>query len=217
MVSSKINKEINYVETKTIDPEDNGYHSSLYEMYIHDKPITIALGKQKYTFSSKSVLYYPIYLVVNQKIKAQIGVYEIQSSRSLNVLDEDGDIDLTKIGEPLLYSFVNSKFIEKVLSKPIENDKKAHVEHDKKKEKPDEIVEIDDIDVDENDVMKLKIPEGEMSKEMEKTVKISKDGIFEIDKNMKQPISLKEETEEDSNKQKMEFKRNFKKLSTIIF
>lgn len=208
MVSSKINKEINYVETKTIDPEDNGYHSSLYEMYIHDKPITIALGKQKYTFSSKSVLYYPIYLVVNQKIKAQIGVYEIQSSRSLNVLDEDGDIDLTKIGEPLLYSFVNSKFIEKVLSKPIENDKKAHVEHDKKKEKPDEIVEIDDIDVDENDVMKLKIPEGEMSKEMEKTVKISKDGIFEIDKNMKQPISLKEETEEDSNKQKMEFKKS---------
>jgi len=208
MVSSKINKEINYVETKTIDPEDNGYHSTLYEIDIFDKPMIIALGKQKYTFSSKSVLYYPIYLVVNQKIKAQIGVYEIQSSRSLNVLDNDGDIDLTKFGEPLLYSFVNSKFVEKVLSKPIENDKKTHVEHDKKKEKPHEIVEIDNIDVDENDVMKLKIPEGEMSKEMEKTVKISKDGIFEIDKNMKQPISLKEETEEDSNKQKMEFKKS---------
>jgi predicted NAD-dependent protein-ADP-ribosyltransferase YbiA (DUF1768 family) len=209
MVSSKINKDINYVETKTIDPEDNGYHSSLYEIYIDNKPITIALGKQKYTFSSKSVLHYPIYLVVNQKIKAQIGVYEIQSSRSLNVLDNEGDIDLTKFGEPLLYSFVNSKFIDKILS--ILADKKENVENaekPKKMETPDEIVEIDDIDVDENDVMKLKIPQGEMSKELEKTIKISKDGIFEIDKNMKQPISLKEETDEDSNKHKMEFKKS---------
>jgi predicted NAD-dependent protein-ADP-ribosyltransferase YbiA (DUF1768 family) len=206
MVSSKINKDINFVESKTIDPEDNGYHSSLYEMYIHDKPITIALGKQKYTFSSKNVLYYPIYLVVNQKIKAQIGVYEISSNRSLNVLDEDGDIDLTKFGEPLLYSFVNSKFIEKILSIPVGMDKKE--EKTKKMEKTDEIVEIDDIDVDENDVMKLKIPQGEISKELEKTVKISKDGIFEIDKHMKQPISLKEETEEDSNKIKL---KDFKK------
>jgi predicted NAD-dependent protein-ADP-ribosyltransferase YbiA (DUF1768 family) len=206
MVSSKINKDINYVETKTIDPEDNGYHSSLYEIYIDDKPITIALGKQKYTFSSKSVLHYPIYLVVNQKIKAQIGVYEISSNRSLNVLDEDGDIDLTKFGEPLLYSFVNSKFIHKILSIPI--DKREHVEHAKKKENTDEIVEIDDIDVDENDVMKLKIPQGEISKELEKSLKISKDGIFEIDKHMKQPISLKEETDEDSNKHKIEFKKS---------
>jgi predicted NAD-dependent protein-ADP-ribosyltransferase YbiA (DUF1768 family) len=203
MVSSKINKDINYVETKTIDPEDNGYNSSLYEIYIENKPVIIALGKQKYTFSSKSVLHYPIYLVVNQKIKAQIGVYEIQSSRSLNVLDNEGDIDLTKFGEPLLYSFVNSKFIDKILSIPVVADKPVE-----KKEKPEELIEVEDIDVDENDVMKLKIPQGEMSKELEKTVKISKDGIFEIDKHMKQPISLKEETDEDSNKKKMEFKKS---------
>ena len=215
MVSSKINKDINYVETKTIDPEDNGYNSTLYEIYIDNKPVVIALGKQKYTFSSKNVLYYPIYLVVNQKIKAQIGVYEIQSNRSLNVLDEDGDIDLTKFAEPVLYSFVNSKFIEKILSIPVdkkehvEHDKKVeHAEHDKKKEKPEELIEVEDIDVDENDVMKLKIPQGEISKELEKSLKISKDGIFEIDKHMKQPISLKEETEDDSNKHKMEFKKS---------
>ena len=200
MVSSKINKEINYVETKTIDPEDNGYNSTLYEIDIFDKPMTIALGKQKYTYSSKNILYYPIYLVVNAKIKAQIGVYEISSNRSLNVLDEDGDIDLTKFGEPLFYSYVNSKFIEKVISKPIRSE--PVVEPSKKTH---ELIEVDEIDVDENDVMKLKIPEGEISKEMEKTIKISKDGIFEIDKHMKQPISLKEETEEDSNKHKMEF------------
>jgi predicted NAD-dependent protein-ADP-ribosyltransferase YbiA (DUF1768 family) len=201
MVSSKINKEINYVETKTIDPEDNGYNSTLYEIYIDNTPIIIALGKQKYTYSSKKVLYYPIYLVFNNKIKAQIGVYEISSNRSLNVLDEDGDIDLTKIGEPLLYSFVNTKFIEKIFTKPIENDKPVE-----KPEKQDELIEIEDLDVEETDVMKLKIPHGEISKEMEKTMKISKDGIFEIDKNMKQPMTLKEETEEDSNKHKIDFK-----------
>ena len=206
MVSSKINKDVNYVEIKTIDPEDNGYNSNLYEIYIDNTPVIIALGKQKYTYSSKKVLYYPIYLVVNKKIKAQIGVYEISSNRALNVLDEDGDIDLTKIGEPLFYSFVNSKFIEKIFSKPIDHDKPS--EKMEKIEKSDELIEVDDIDVEENDVMKLKIPPGEISKEMEKTIKISKDGIFEIDKNMKQPISLKEETEEDSNKLKMDYKKS---------
>lgn len=204
MVSSKINTDVNYIETKTIDPEDNGYNSTLYEIYIDDKPITIALGKQKYTYSSKKVLYYPIYLVYNQKIKAQIGVYEIYSNRALNVLDEDGDIDLTKFGEPLLYSFVNSKFIKKIITKPIESE--LNTKKPEKLETPDELIEVDNIDVEENDVMKLKIPE--ISKEMDKSIKISKDGIFEIDKNIKQPMSLKEETEEDSNKLKMDYKKS---------
>jgi predicted NAD-dependent protein-ADP-ribosyltransferase YbiA (DUF1768 family) len=206
MVSSKINKEINYNEIKTINPEDNGYNSTLYEIEIYDKPIIIALGKQKYTYMSKNVVYYPIYVVVDNKIKSQIGVFEISNERTLHVLDEDGDIDLTKFSEPLLYSFVNPNFIVKI-TKEIKKSENIVSKKDEK-ELPNEIEEIDVIETDENDVMKLKLPLDNKSIEYEKSSKLTKDGIFEIDSYMKQPIILKEETEEDSFKIKSDFKKS---------
>jgi hypothetical protein len=196
MVSSKINKEINYNEIKTINPEDNGYNSTLYEIEIYDKPIIIALGKQKYTYMSKNVVYYPIYVVVDNKIKSQIGVFEISNERTLHVLDEDGDIDLTKFSEPLLYSFVNPNFIVKI-TKEIKKSENIVSKKDEK-ELPNEIEEIDVIETDENDVMKLKLPLDNKSIEYEKSSKLTKDGIFEIDSYMKQPIILKEETRASS-------------------
>ena len=206
MVSSKLNKEINYNEVKNVDPEDKGYNSTLYEMEIFDKPVIIALGKQKYTYTSKKIVYYPIYIIYDKKIKAQVGVFEISSERTLNVLDDDGDIDLTKLGDPLLYSFVTPKFIEKIinLKEKTESDKKT----EPVKNLPNELEEIDVIETDENDVMQLKLPKEMISNEKEKAVKITKDGIFEIDIHMKQPITLTEETEEDSFKIKSDFKKS---------
>jgi predicted NAD-dependent protein-ADP-ribosyltransferase YbiA (DUF1768 family) len=208
MVSSKINKEINYNEVKNVDPEDMGYNSTLYEIEIFDKPIIIALGKQKYTYTSKKIVYYPIYIIYDKKIKAQVGVFEISSERTLNVLDDEGDIDLTKLGDPLLYSFVTPKFIEKISNlkeiKKIESDKPV----ESVKKLPNELEEIDIIETDENDVMQLKLPKEMISNEKEKAVKITKDGIFEIDIHMKQPITLTEETEEDSFKIKSDFKKS---------
>ena len=206
MVSSKLNKEINYNEVKNVDPEDKGYNSTLYEIEIFDKPVIIALGKQKYTYTSKKIVYYPIYIIYDKKIKAQIGVFEISSERALNVLDDDGDIDLTKLGDPLLYSFVTPKFIEKIinLKEKTESDKKT----EPVKKLPNELEEIDVIETDENDVMQLKLPKEMISNEKEKAVKITKDGIFEIDIHMKQPITLTEETEEDSFKIKSDFKKS---------
>lgn len=206
MVSSKLNKEINYNEVKNVDPEDKGYNSTLYEIEIFDKPVIIALGKQKYTYTSKKIVYYPIYIIYDKKIKAQVGVFEISSERTLNVLDDDGDIDLTKLGDPLLYSFVTPKFIEKIinLKEKTESDKKT----EPVKNLPNELEEIDIIETDENDVMQLKLPKEMISNEKEKAVKITKDGIFEIDIHMKQPITLTEETEEDSFKIKSDFKKS---------
>ena len=76
MVLSNINQQVNYIEKKTIDPEDIGHESWFYEVEILDVPIVIVLGKQKYTFSSKDIIYYPIYIVEDDTIKAQIGVFE---------------------------------------------------------------------------------------------------------------------------------------------
>ena len=105
MVRSIINPTIEYVEKRTIDPEDKGHSSSMYAIDIFDIEIVIVLGKPKYTFSNKDVIYYPIYVVSKEnKIKSQIGVFESVLANTLRLVDEDGDIDIDKLGEPLLYT-----------------------------------------------------------------------------------------------------------------
>jgi hypothetical protein len=114
MVASKLHDNINYAEAKTIDPEDLGYSSAIYEIDLEGgQPFQFVLGKQKYTYSSKNILYYPIYLIRDDHIKAQIGVFELLANQAINVIDEDGDIDLASFGEPLWYSFFSPEFLAK--------------------------------------------------------------------------------------------------------
>ena len=221
MVLSKINSKINYVEKKNLDPEDVGHQSTLYVIDVFDMPILIVLGKQKYTYSNKDVVYYPIYIVSDDKIKSQIGVYESKISDALKLVDEDGDIDIEKMGEPLLYSFVTKKYIQKSNTNPmkfIDESKKAE---SKEKEIEKEIIKeletqkdnkenITEEDDDEDDVIKLKVAKNKISQEKQKTDEILEDGIFTINTQYKQPALLKEEFEEDANKIKLEYKESSK-------
>lgn len=211
MVVSNINPNINYIEKKTLDEEDVGHESSLYAIELFDMPILIVLGKQKYTYSNKDILYYPIYIVSNDKIKSQIGLFETRISNTLNVIDEDGDIDIDKLGEPLIYSFVTKKYLEKSNSNANDylNDKKEDKEE--KKETNDEQNNSSDDDTDdETDVMKLKVSNKKVSEEKQKTDKIIEEGIFIIDESFKQPALLKEELESDADKIKIEYKESSK-------
>lgn len=106
MVKSILDPTINYPETKNIDKEDKNYDSQLYEITLFEnKEVNIVLGQPKYTFVDKKIVYYPIYLVINDKVSLQIGLYEIPSSDIPKVLDAEGDIDLELLNEPLLYAF----------------------------------------------------------------------------------------------------------------
>jgi predicted NAD-dependent protein-ADP-ribosyltransferase YbiA (DUF1768 family) len=213
MVSSRINPRINYTEKKTLDPEDLGHSSTLYVIEVFDISVVIVLGKQKYTHSSKEVIYYPIYIVADDKIKSQIGVFEAKLSNTLNLVDEDGDIDIEKMGEPLLYSFVTKKYILKSNTNPKKYLDKSPVEQPDKKEV--EVVSIGDDDEnlkeedsDEMDVMKLKVPAEKISREKQKTDEVIEQGIFTIDKQFRQPPLLKEETESDADKEKLQYRES---------
>ena len=116
MVHSRIHGEINYPETKTLDKDDKNYDASLYEISVLGNDVIIALGQSKYLFIDQNVIYYPVYLVMNQKVHSQIGVYEITSSNLPNIIDEEGDIELEKIDQPLLYSFVTECYLENILN-----------------------------------------------------------------------------------------------------
>jgi len=128
MVQSLLDKSINYPELKKIEIDDVNYDATAYEVDIYGFNKTIALGQAKYSFIDKNIIYFPIYLIVNDEVAAQLGIYEIFSNDLINITDEDGDIDLNKLNEPLLFIFaeevINMSLDEIKTTKIFSEDKK---------------------------------------------------------------------------------------------
>ena len=220
MVFSQIQSKVQYTESKKIDPEDIGHESTVYTMDIYDIPVAFILGKPKYTFSSKNIVFYPIYLISNEKIKSQIGIFETISSKTISLIDDDGDIDISKLGEPLLYPFAKKKYIEmagsnvnEYIQRNEDLEKKAlgitgvtEKEKENKKESP--IDASDESETDETDVLKLKVPATKISSEKTKTDDTLKEGIFTKDPHFREPALLPEELETNSAENKAEYKES---------
>lgn len=206
MVQSNLNATVTYKDDLQLNHEDIGYQSSQYEIELFEKLFIIALGKPKYEFQKKNIVYYPIYLVNDDIIRGQIGVYEVDSNELINLLDEDNDLDLSKIGEPILYEFIN----EPVLSKLIE--KRYTVESDTSKPKPEtqtsqEIITIDDEsseeeDDDDDDVTKLRRKDGSI---LVSNSILTEKGLFTIDPNAVAIEPLSEETEKEAQEMKKKY------------
>ena len=114
MVKSILDNTVNYMESPKIDPTDLEHEATLYETPIYEKDIIFALGKPKYTYIDNNLIYYSIYLVENDKITIQIGVYEILANEQENILDKEGDIDLNKFDKPLLFAYAYEKMDSRI-------------------------------------------------------------------------------------------------------
>ena len=113
MVNSILDKNIKYAEKNALIEEDINYETDLYEISLFGVDIDIAVGMAKYDYVEQNIIYYPVYLVKESFVVAQIGVYEIVVSEMINVVDNDNMLDLTLINKILLYSFVTKSFISK--------------------------------------------------------------------------------------------------------
>jgi predicted NAD-dependent protein-ADP-ribosyltransferase YbiA (DUF1768 family) len=124
MVQSLINPDVHHPETDDIDPEDIGHAAKVCEMAFpnseEDQFMLIALGKVKYTFHDRGLLYYPIYLLTAatttvQKTKlvakAKIGIVEVPVKHALLILDEHKDVRLDLLEDPLLFAFANEDYL----------------------------------------------------------------------------------------------------------
>ena len=142
MVVSNINGEVSYPERKTIDEDDKGQDVSMYQIKLFDIDVVIALGNIKYNFSNKKVLYCPVYIIVDESDKIyQIGVYEISKKKyeKGKYLDEDGDLDISKLEGPLLYTFVNDEYIKKCMKNEVlVEDESSKTKNDDEEEDEDE-------------------------------------------------------------------------------
>jgi predicted NAD-dependent protein-ADP-ribosyltransferase YbiA (DUF1768 family) len=154
MLKSKFEPEL--VEYKThygIDNDDIDYDTSVYNYDMNGTILEIALGKIKYTFSGKGILFCSIYLVINDTPNSRIGIFEIRESEILNSMVDD-ELELEK-GNIIL--FASSRYINRMLEKQIPEEK---IIQDAKVEKA-----MDDIqpEVEKTDVMKLVIEDKQLS------------------------------------------------------
>ena len=128
MVLSKLDNNISYPELKSVDFGDIKMEANLYQIEIKDTDVIIAVGNSKNTFEEKNILYFPIYLVKYNNKVIQIGVYEIKASDYPIYMDENNNIDVEKMTEPLLYSFVTKAFLTKLRLEPDVPIRRGHEE-----------------------------------------------------------------------------------------
>ena len=173
MVKSKIVNTVNFSEHSKLNVADKGHSSCLYIVPILNKEYLIALGKQDTSYAKQGVIFYSIYLLNSKhKIKAKVGVYEAEVLVATSILDDEGDVDLTQLGDPLLFSYVNSLYLDKYgtsgedlsaktmtpeeIIKDLENDVLDEDEKDKDIEVVDISPDESDVSDEEDDVFKIK-------------------------------------------------------------
>lgn len=104
MVNSKLNSTVIFNDSYKILDDDLQHNASVYQTRILGKEVEIVLGKERKT---EDIVYYVAYVVLKNGKVRPVGIYEIQESNAVNAVDEDGDIELDKMGGPILFGHVD--------------------------------------------------------------------------------------------------------------
>jgi len=202
MLKSKINKEnVNYNENINIEKEDLNHMSFVYETELYDKDIEFVLGKEKHTYAKYSIIYFSVYLVINDKPKKRIGVFEIDSNKFIQSIDEDGSIELEN-GE-LLFFVQQTDMLEYFKKYDIKREEKQEdKESDKVELEYEDLTETSpDLSDESLDVFKVSVSD----KKVKKQSPLINESIFEEKENAKILPILEEENEEISNNEKKKY------------
>ena len=143
MVLSKIDSRIKYDESRLVYDEDIGMDATLYEILPDalEYKINVAIGKIKYTYVEKNVVFFPIYLTNVNEIVMRIGVFEVLSNKVTGLMNDLNEIDLTKLynKEPLLFSYANKKTLREYSSDKPKINLKPSDEKDGNDDESDEV------------------------------------------------------------------------------
>jgi hypothetical protein len=207
MVKSKLEPEhVSYKETKDLDENDLGHASSVYEYRIYDKDIEIVLGKQNTTFAKYNIAYYPVYLVVNDKLQSRIGVLEGNINSIIEWMEDDGDII---IHPENMIIYASNEYITKIMGDP----KRAPVLPENILTTDREVVTEGTVEQEtffepSDDITSLRIPEEKISKTNQLASQKLEQGIFKTNPATKVPDMLPEEKKEDSDAFKQDYRES---------
>lgn len=205
MVNSRISNEIHYNEIKTVHPEDVDAETAIYELNLYDVPVEIGIGKPKYEFASKHVIYMPLYLIQNNEVVCRIGVYELKDNELLQNMDAEKSYIL-KERNVLIY--VSKEYLNRVLDKIPKVVVPVSQEKDAKDATDLGVGDADALTQDEDDVFKLRIPEEKQSLSVKEANDVIKTGIFITNANATVLPLLPEETYAENHERKKMFKEN---------
>jgi hypothetical protein len=201
---------VHYDENKYLEDEDIGYESPYYTINIFDRQYLVCIGKERSLVGKRGHYYVPVYLMHKSQVYKQIGAFEYETNRAKTTkerqkpfLDKDGDLDLNRMGDLILYSFANLDFFNSLdqfetSQSMIRELEEATVLVTKKKGRAEEEDEEEDI----FDAAKKKMAKTEA---YDKTTTTLSDGVFETDPTVKLPDLLDEETKEAAKKAKADY------------
>jgi hypothetical protein len=217
MVKSRLYPQnINYDEFRSIDKDDIDYSTTIYDYQMANLPIEIALGKEKHTYSKYNVVFFSIYLIINDSPISRIGIFEIDSSKLINSMDDDGAIDLQQ-GKILI--FVDNAVIMSLFKKhepvSVSPDINTPLNSIVDLTKDDDVINLDAEVLDEedvDDVMRLNIDTSDAIQEpsVDKDAKEKVLGIFTVDTSVDNLPTLSNETEAESDNIKQSFEDTIK-------
>ena len=203
-----MNKNMYYEENRNLEEEDIGYDSPIYTATIYDKHFLLTVGKERKLVTKKNHYYFPVYLMNNNVVQLQVGAFEYESTKEKKddrikpYLDSFGDLDLNRLGDIIFYSFADYDYFQNITI----NVTSAIISEMETKYAKYLIDEEDvDEDVNEDNVFELGETDIKMSKSIKQTETVLKEGVFEIDRGVKKPAHLEEETKEKSFALKKEY------------
>ena len=196
MVVSQINDSISYPEIKSIMVEDRENTVELFLIEVRSFDIVAAVGKQIDTYKSKQVVYHPIYMIKNNGKAVQIGVYELSSSDVISFSDENGDLDIERLGEPLIYTFVTKSYVDQNRMIPPDEEKEAkQIDKDTSEKKQSK----------KSEKKTVESPKKIDSASVVLSIPSLRSDIFSLDTNANPPNDLQEETSEDAERERNTF------------
>ena len=210
---SIINPEVTYRESKTINEEDIGYKSQVYELDTDEgNTIAVVIGKPKYTYTDKNIIFFLIYAVHRSRVRSQIGVFEVKSTQLLNIY-KNGELDLRRLSKPLYYSFSKPTYLAKLEAEP-----KFFKDHpltpspkepfgSEEDKGPKSILDTDMETEREDEHLSLRLGKTSVSKEHADAKSVLEKGTFEDVEGFKAKEPLLEESKEMADEEREEYKK----------
>lgn len=165
MVVSFVDPKINYPERKNIHMDDVNEEVSIYEVPLYGETYDVGLGTTKYDYLSNKILFIPIYLIVNNRVIEQIGIYEINDENISPYLDEEGEIMVEKMNKPLLFSYVKKEYLQRIKSNLSKSSTTSFIDHTKEDDTSDDTSDEEDTIIPLNSIHIPVQDEGQSKKE----------------------------------------------------
>jgi hypothetical protein len=216
---SIINPEVTYKENNKIDEEDFGHKSQVYELDMEAggeeddpsvnirKSISVVLGKPKYVYTSKHIIFFPIYAVRRSQIRSQIGVFEVKSTELINIYKQ-GVVDVTRLSRPLLFSFANSAYLAKLDADPALFNTTPTPSPSAENPIPTVSPILEEEMAEDAKHLALNADKSRLSKTFQSAKSTADEGIFKDIPGFKPEEPLEEETKDSAEKARTEYKES---------